>query len=60
MDQLLTVKELASKLNYSASGIYKLVVASKIPHIKIPNGGVRFKVEAINAWLEKRTVKAKS
>jgi excisionase family DNA binding protein len=60
MQQLLSVKEIAEKLGYSPSGIYKLVEASKIPHIKLPGGAVRFNVEKINAWLERRTVKVKS
>jgi len=60
MEQLLTVKAVAKLLNYSASGIYKLCEASKIPHVKIPGGGVRFRKEAVEAWIEKKTIKAKS
>ena len=60
MEQLLTVDEVASKLKYSKSGVYKLVEKSKIPHIKIPGGGVRFSMKALEAWVEKRTVRAKS
>jgi excisionase family DNA binding protein len=60
MDSLLTVKQIAEKLGYSTHGIYKLVEKSRIPHIKIPGGGVRFNMTAIEAWLEKRTVKAKA
>lgn len=60
MEQLLTVKEVAKALKYSASGVYKLVESSKIPHVKIPNGGVRFRKDAITAWIEKRSIKVKS
>lgn len=60
MDQLLTVKQIAEKLGYSVHGIYKMVEKSKIPHIKLPGGAVRFKMDTINTWLEKRTVKVKS
>lgn len=62
MEQLLTVKQIAEKLGYSVHGIYKMVEKSQIPHIKLPGkkGGVRFRMDTINTWLEKRTVKVKS
>lgn len=60
MEQLLTVKQIAEKMGYSVHGIYKMVEKSKIPHIKMPKGGVRFRESAVIAWLEKRTVKAKA
>lgn len=60
LQQLLTVKQVAEKLGYSTHGIYKMVEQSKIPHIKLPGGGVRFNMDIVNSWLEKRTVKAKS
>lgn len=60
METLLTVKQVAEKLGYSTHGIYKMVEKSKIPHIKLPGGGVRFNMETIQTWLERRTVKAKS
>jgi excisionase family DNA binding protein len=60
MEQLLTVKQIAEKLGYSTHGIYKMVEKSKIPHIKLPRGGVRFDMKKIEAWLEKRSVKVSS
>jgi excisionase family DNA binding protein len=60
MSNLLTVKQVAEKLGYSPSGIYKLVEASKIPHIKFPSGAVRFNYDTVEAWLKKRTVKVTS
>jgi excisionase family DNA binding protein len=60
MSKLLKVKQVAEQLGYSPSGIYKLAKASKIPHIKIPSGGLRFNPDVLESWLKKRTVKVKS
>jgi excisionase family DNA binding protein len=47
---LLTVKELAKKLNMPQVSLYKLVENDLIPNIRIGKS-IRFVPQAINAWL---------
>jgi len=48
--RLLTVREIAEKLQVSEAQIYRMIKKGTIPFVEI--GGVyRFEPEAINAWI---------
>ena len=55
MNRLLTVEEVATLLRLSPRGVYNLVAARRIPHIKVGTR-VRFKVEQVEEWLAEKTV----
>ena len=55
MNRLLTVEEVAKLLRLSPRGVYNLVAARRIPHIKLGTR-VRFKAEQIEEWLTRLTV----
>lgn len=57
--QLMTIEEVAQLLNYSKSKLYKLTMQNKIEHVKLFNGGIRFKKETIYNMIEKNTIKPK-
>lgn len=57
MDQLLTIKEVCEMIRVSDDTIYKEIKDGKISGIKIRTEW-RFKKEAIEDYLESRTVKA--
>lgn len=52
---LLTVKEVAKKLNVSKSTIYHWVWDKKIPHYRLEIG-LRFDEDEIDEWLKKQRV----
>ena len=56
---LLTIDEVAEMLNYSKSKLYKLTMTKKIEHVKLFNGGIRFKKETIYNLIKKNTIKPK-
>jgi len=51
---LLTVKELSSYLGVSPCTVYRMAEKGEIPLIRCQGLGLRFKVEDIDVWLEKR------
>jgi excisionase family DNA binding protein len=53
MDQLLTSKELANKLNITRRTLYKLINKG-LPHIRV-NGGYRFDEGEVIQWLRSRS-----
>lgn len=57
----LDVREVAQYLGLSVKTIYRLVDDRKIPFVK-PGGidSLRFDIKAIDKWIEKQTVPAKS
>jgi excisionase family DNA binding protein len=52
MQELLTVALAADYLKVHPISIYKLVKANRIPHLRIPQGGIRFRREELNLWAE--------
>lgn len=56
MQTLLTIKDLCEKMSVPKSTMYKWVAEEKIPHIKMPNSGVRFDPIKIEQWLKIRTI----
>lgn len=59
MEKLLTIQDVAEKLNVNTNTVYKWKAAGKITCIKLPGGDIRFKPEWLENWLNMKTVKAK-
>lgn len=55
MEALLSIEEVARRLDLSVSTIYKLVSAKKINYVKI-GSRVLFDPEKIRAWIEEHSV----
>ncbi len=55
MEKLLTLQEIAKRLQISETTLYKLARNGKIPAIKVGNQW-RFKMEDIDSWLESQKV----
>ncbi len=56
-DRLLSIKQLADRWGWSVSKIYRLVVARRIPHVRLRGGGYYFREAEIEAWLEAQTLR---
>lgn len=59
MSTLLTIKQVAEKLQVSEITIRRWLANRTISSIKLPQG-IRFREEWVEGWLEKRTIKAKT
>jgi len=57
--ELLTLQETAKILAYSKDTLYRLTSQKKIEHVKLFNGGIRFKKETIYKMIEQGTIKPK-
>jgi excisionase family DNA binding protein len=57
MDQLLTIKQVAEKLQVSEITIRRWLSNGTIAAIKLPQG-IRFRPEWLENWLDKRTIKS--
>ena len=51
--RFLNIREVAEYLGFSVSAIRKWVRHGQIPFCKV-NGGIRFDIERINKWTEKK------
>ena len=56
MDEIMTIKELASYIKMNTRTVYKLANDLKIPAVKLSNQW-RFKKETIDEWLEAQMYK---
>ena len=54
-DRLLTVREAARFLNLSVGGLYHLISAKRVPVVRISSRCVRFRRQALIAWIESIT-----
>lgn len=54
MNKLLTIDELAGRINIKKKMIYDLVYTKRIPYIKVGRL-LRFKEDLIETWLQQRT-----
>jgi len=52
MDKLLTVQETAEFLSIHKKSIYKLISQKRIPYIRKPGIGYRFRYSDLKRWLE--------
>ncbi|MBW6486027.1 MAG: helix-turn-helix domain-containing protein [Syntrophobacterales bacterium] len=57
-NKMLTVGQVAERLNVSRSYIYRAVEFADIPHTRILRGGIRFDPQKIEEWLQKNSVEA--
>lgn len=48
---LLTARQVAERLNVSLSTVMRWTKAGEIPVIRMPTGTLRYRPEAIDAWL---------
>jgi excisionase family DNA binding protein len=55
---LLTIADVADKLQVKVKTIYNWVNEKRIEYVKLPQG-VRFREEYIEKWIAKRTIKPK-
>lgn len=55
MQQLLTVDEVARRLNTSAAFVYKLVSSGDLEAVRLTAGAVRVSEKALTAFIERRT-----
>jgi excisionase family DNA binding protein len=52
--RLLTAREVAELLGVSAETVLRWHRAGKLPAIPLPSGAIRFREDALEAWLEQR------
>lgn len=60
MSNLLTVTEVAKKVQVQTRTVRAWIKDGKLSGIKLPGGDWRFREEHLDGWLNKRTVKAKN
>lgn len=53
MEQLLTIDDIAEKLQVKKSTIYSLVHKNRIPHIKLTGKLLRFRETEIQEWIDR-------
>ena len=52
IEQLITAKQLAELLGTRTNTVYDLAAAGKLPSLRIPGVGRRFRVSEVERWLE--------
>jgi excisionase family DNA binding protein len=60
MTELISVQQLAEKINFAPMTIYRWVKDRRIPFVKMPGNDIRFDKAKIESWIENRTVKSKN
>jgi excisionase family DNA binding protein len=60
MAELISVKQLSEKINFTPMTIYRWVKDRRIPFVKMPGNDIRFDKAKIENWIENRTVKSKN
>jgi excisionase family DNA binding protein len=60
MTELISVQQLAEKINFAPRTIYRWVSDRRIPFVKMPGNDIRFDKQKIESWIENRTVKSKN
>jgi DNA binding domain, excisionase family len=60
MANLLTIDQLAEKVNMKPRTVKGWVSKRVVPFIKMPGGDIRFDPEKIESWLTNRTIKPTS
>jgi excisionase family DNA binding protein len=53
-DRLLTARQLADRLGVSAGALLRWTRAGEVPAVKLPSGAIRYRPDAIEAWLAER------
>ena len=52
LERLLTARELADVLGFTAGAVLDQFERGDLPGFKLPNGAVRFRASEIEAWLD--------
>lgn len=60
MSNLLTVQNVANKMKVDPRTVRAWIKAGKMAGIQLPGGEFRIKEEHLNAWMDKKTLKAKA
>ncbi len=55
-EPLLTARELAELLGVSTDTLLRWTRAGKVPALRLPGGAIRYRPDAIEAWLAERAV----
>jgi excisionase family DNA binding protein len=58
MEKLLTIPEVATKVNVKPRTVRSWIEKRKITFVKLPGGDIRIPKEWLDGWLAARTVKA--
>jgi excisionase family DNA binding protein len=53
--RLVTARELAEQLGISTGALLRWTRAGQVPAVKLPGGAVRYRPEAIDAWVADRS-----
>jgi excisionase family DNA binding protein len=56
--RLLTARAVADLLGVSTETVLRWVRAGKLPAVRLPGGGIRFREDDLDAWLAERTAGA--
>jgi excisionase family DNA binding protein len=54
--QLLTIHELADHLSVSTRTVDRYVRRGQIPFVRLPGRSLRFRADAVEEWITRRTV----
>lgn len=60
MSNLLTVQNVAKKMQVDPRTVRAWIKAGKMAGIQLPSGEFRIKEEYLNTWMDKKTLKAKA
>jgi len=60
LERLLTAKEVAPLLGVGVSTVYEWQRKGRIPYIRLPGNGVRFRASDLQAWIESRIISPKN
>jgi excisionase family DNA binding protein len=60
MSKLLTISELAERMNFKPRTVKGWVQKRIVPFKKMPGGDIRFDPNEIERWLDRKSVKVKS
>jgi excisionase family DNA binding protein len=53
-NRLVTAREVGELLGVSAETVLRWVRAGKLPAVGLPSGGIRFRQDQLDAWMDKR------
>ena len=56
-DQLLTAREVAAELSISTETVLRWVRRGDLPAFQLPGGAIRFRRDALDAWLATRATR---
>ena len=55
-EALLTARELAGELDVSSETVLRWTRRGELPAIRLPGGAIRFRRDALDAWLDARSI----